>query len=241
VSDGRGGSIEVLTYLNILAPAANNPPTVSSLASPAAIVTAGSKPGDTPGDTPTFTVAASDLDGDLIWVVPGSPIPAGLTVTTRGMDVTVAADELIAAGTYAVPLLVYDVFNASTPVSAIIEVKAKPIPPSSCVLGTLTVEPNSVGRSGTGEGPRVLDQDVLVTLTHTGNCYGLVLKYDTGNPSGLGAGVGRPFPSGSPTKILIRGDSSGGSEKWTKGIHALTASTTSNVSPNSVSTTLTVN
>ena len=88
--------------------------------------------------------------------------------------------------------------------------------------------------------PRTLVQDVLVTLTYLGTCDGLVLKYDTGHPSGLGSGVGRVFPSGSPTTVELRGDDSGGSEKWTPGDHVLTVSTTSAVTPNSVSITLTV-
>jgi hypothetical protein len=102
------------------------------------------------------------------------------------------------------------------------------------------VGPNPVGRHGSGEGPKELGQDVLVTLTYSGTCDGLVLKYDTGHPSGLGSGVGRVFPTGSPSTILLRGYFSGGTERWTKEDHVLTASTTSAVSPNSVSITLAV-
>jgi hypothetical protein len=79
-----------------------------------------------------------------------------------------------------------------------------------------------------------------VTLSYSGTCDGLVLKYDTGHPSGLGSGVGRVFPPGSPTSILLRGYYSGGTELWTKADHLLIASTTSAVSPDSVSITLTV-
>jgi prepilin-type N-terminal cleavage/methylation domain-containing protein len=234
VRDNRGGFVEVLTYLEIVAPTANNPPIVTAFANPAASMEA--------GNSVTLTVVATDPDGDLIWAVPGGSIPAGLTVTTSGLTVTVTADEAIAIGTYTIPLLVHDWSGASTPVSANIQIiPAPPPPPSPCVLGGLTASPASVGRSGSGNGPSTLDQDVLVTLTYSGACDGLVLKYDTGHPSGLGSGVGRVFPSGSPTTVQLRGDASGGSEKWTQGTHVLTASTTSAVSPNSVSITLTVN
>lgn len=235
VRDDRGGEIDVEISLDIV-PAGNNPPTVTGFPDPAAKVVA--------GDSVTLTVDATDTDGDLIWaaVDPAGSVPAGLTVTTSGLDVTVIADESIGVGTYAVPLLVHDLFGASTPMSANVEiVLPPPPPPSPCVLGGLTASQNPVGRSGGGEGPKALAQDVLVTLTYSGSCDGLVLKYDTGHPSGLGAGVGRVFPSGSPTTVELRGDVGGGSEKWTQGDHLLTASTTSAVTPNSVSITLTVN
>jgi hypothetical protein len=35
VRDNRGGFVEVLTYLEIVAPTANNPPTVTAFANPA--------------------------------------------------------------------------------------------------------------------------------------------------------------------------------------------------------------
>ena len=238
VTDGRGGSITVETYLNVVAAAVNNPPSVTAFADPAAIMEA--------GDIVTLSVVASDPDGDLIWAVvdPGGSVPVGLTITTSGLDVTVTADESIVLGTYAVPLLVYDWSGASASITANVAiVPPPPPPPSPCVLGDLTADQNTVGRVGSGNGPKALDQDVLVTLTYSGTCDGLVLKYDSGHPSGLGSGVGRVFPSGSgsPTTVLLRGDASGGSEKWTRGTHLLIASTTSAVAPNSVQITLTVN
>jgi hypothetical protein len=138
--------------------------------------------------------------------------------------------------------LVTDWSGVTTPLTADIAiVPPPPPPPSPCVLGTLSADQNPVGRVGKGGGPKALDRDVLVTLTYSGTCDGLVLKYDTGHPSGLGSGVGRVFPSGSPTSVQLRGDASGGSERWEAGTHLLTASTTSAVTPNSVSITLTVN
>ncbi|HUS43793.1 MAG TPA: prepilin-type N-terminal cleavage/methylation domain-containing protein [Ilumatobacteraceae bacterium] len=236
VTDDRGDWIDVRTFLTIVAPAGNSAPLVTPFGSPAASIEA--------GDTVTLTVGATDPDGDLVWTFldPGFSVPAGLTVTTSGLDVVVEADESIVAGTYIITLLVKDWSGATAPVTATIAiVPPPPPPPSPCVLGTLTVDQNPVGRAGSGGGPKALDRDVLVTLTYSGTCDGLVLKYDTGHPSGLGTGVGRVFPSGSTTSVELRGNGSGGSEKWIAGTHVLTASTTSAVTPNSVSITLTVN
>ena len=236
VTDSRGDWIDVETFLTIVAPAGNSAPTVVPFGSPAASIEA--------GDSVTLTVNATDSDGDLVWAFfdPGFPVPAGLTVTTGGLDVTVTADESIVTGTYTIPLLVSDWSGVTTALTADIAiVPPPPPPPSPCVLGSLTVDQNPVGRAGSGGGPKALDRDVLVTLTYSGTCDGLVLKYDTGHPSGLGTGVGRVFPSGSTTSVELRGDGSGGSEKWIAGTHLLTASTTSAVTPNSVSITLTVN
>ena len=233
VKDNRGGEITVETILTIVDPAANAAPTVTPFASPS--------PSIEVGDSVTLTVVAEDADGDIIWAVPGVPLPAGLAVTTSGLQVVVAADESILPGTYVVPLLVRDWLGAITPISANIVITPPSLPPSSCVLGGLTATPNPVDRQGGGSQAKELAQNVLVTLTYTGSCDGLVLKYDTGDPSGLGVGVGRVFPPGSPTTVELRGKFGGGNEKWIAGPHELTASTTSAVSPNSVSIILTVN
>ncbi len=236
ITDDRGGWIDVKTFLTIVDPSANSAPNVAPFGSPAASIQAGANI--------TLTVGATDPDGDLVWtfVDPDIAVPLGLTVTTSGLDVVVKADESIVVGTYTIALLVTDWSGATTPVTAnIVIAPPPPPPPSPCVLGTLSVDKNPVGRSGPGEGVKALDTDVLVTLSYTGSCDGLVLKYDTGHPSGLGSGVGRVFPSGSPTSVQLRGDAGGGSEKWDAGAHVLTASTTSAVTPNSVSITLTVN
>jgi len=236
VMDDRGGSVEVLTYLDIRSPTSNDPPSVSSFPDPAVSMEV--------GDTITFNVTASDPNGDVIWAVldPSGSLPPGLTAATSGLGVAVDADESMVPGTYAVSLLVRDWSGATTPISANVAiVLPPPPPPPPCVLAAVTADPNPVGRTGSGQGARELDRDVVITLTYSGTCEGLVLKYDTGHPSGLGSGVGRVFPSGTTTTVVLRGDASGGSEKWAKGTHVLTASTTSDTSPNSVSTTLTVN
>ena len=233
VTDSRGAWIDVVTVLDVVPPPPpNSPPVVTAFASPAATIA--------PGASVKLTVNASDPDGDLLQSVPGASIPAGLTVTTSGLVVTITADPTIVPGTYAVPLVVSDWSGSSVSVSANILIVEPKSPPSSCVLGGLTANRTSVGRSGPGNAAKKLAQDVFVTLTYSGSCDGLVLKYDTGDQSGLGSGVGRVFPSGSPTTIQLRGTGSDGSEKWTTGPHVLTASTTSAVSPNSVSMTLTV-
>jgi hypothetical protein len=135
---------------------------------------------------------------------------------------------------------VSDIAGAFVDVTITVTVTAPPVPPSDCVLGTLTASPASVARQGGGSSPRKLATDVTVTLTHTGTCDGLRLNYDAGDPSGLGSGVGRVFPPGSPSSIVIVGHFNGGTEKFSPGPHVLTASTSSAVAPNSVTTTLTV-
>ena len=190
------------------------------------------------------THGAGDPDGDLLWaeIDPDIAIPAGLTVTTAALGVTIEADPTLVEGPVGqIGLRIVDWHGASIPVTLDVTINPPPPPPPSpCVLGSLVADQDPVGRHGNGNGPKVLGQDVLVTLTYSGTCDGLVLSYDSGHPSGLGTGVGRVFPPGSPTSILLRGHYSGGTELWSKADHVLTASTTSAVAPNTVSMTLTV-
>ena len=76
--------------------------------------------------------------------------------------------------------------------------------------------------------------------TYTGTCNGLTLTYDSGDSTGLGIAPGRVFPPGSPSSIVIVSKNNGGTEKWTTGNKTLTAQTTSAVTPNSITTVLSV-
>jgi prepilin-type N-terminal cleavage/methylation domain-containing protein len=180
--------------------------------------------------------------GDIINATIQNPVPAGATLEVAGTTVTITVPAATAPGPLSSPVRVRvsDLQGAFVDVTVTVTVTAPPPPPSNCVLETLTATPNPIARQGGGTGPKKLSANVTVTLTYTGTCDGLRLNYDSGDPSGLGLGVGRTFPPGSPTQIIIVGNGSGGVEQFTAGSKLLTASTTSAVTPNSVTTALTV-
>jgi prepilin-type N-terminal cleavage/methylation domain-containing protein len=237
VSDPAGAGVDVEFAITLVDPAPpNNPPTATVTDVPVTMYA---------GDTATFSVdvshGVSDPDGhplklDLL------SAPAGVTAELpRQLEVELTADAGLAPGTLApVEIEVSDIKGATIVVRFTIEIVTEPEPASDCVLGTLTASPSAVARQGNGQGARHLQEDVLVTVTYTGSCDGLVLTYDTGDTSGLGIGSGRVFPAGSPSTIVIYASGNGGTEKWTTGNHVLTASTTSAVTPNTLTTTLTV-
>jgi prepilin-type N-terminal cleavage/methylation domain-containing protein len=235
VTDPDGLYVDIQIWIDVIVPIGNNAPTVPI---PNVDVTMYA------GDTVTVSVvdplghAAFDPDGHAIYgTVDGAAVaPADITTTTSGLDVTIETDPTIVDGVVVDPvsLLVTDIYGASTPATITIEILPTPPPPSDCVLGTLTTNPVTGDRiGGGGSAPKTLSAPVTVTLTYTGTCDGLTLNYDTGHATGLGI-VGRVFPGGSPTSILLVNDSGGGTEKWRPGVHTLTASTTTAVTPNTV-------
>ena len=241
IDDGRGGSVTATITLEVVVPAPNSPPTVTSNNVGLAMFA---------GETATLFVdasyGASDPDGDPIHVAidPTDPQPAGITtVLPGGLEVQVTTAASLTTGPIAVPvnLVVEDIHGNRTPITITIDVIPTPPPPSDCVLGSVTASPNPVQRQGNGSGPRHLKNDVTITVTYSGSCDGLVLNYDTGDTSGLGVGTGRVFPPGSPSSIVVYAKGNGGTEKWLTGTYTLTASTTSAVTPSEVTTTLTVN
>lgn len=234
--DGRGGSVSAWITVEIVAPAPNNAPTASPTNIDIDMFA---------GETQTYFLDSShgvnDIDGDpLTTIVSTSPI--GITTTAvSGLEVDLTADASVPVGVLSpVNLEVQDVWGAPVYVTITVTVIPTPPPPSDCVLGTVSASPNPVDRQGNGSGPRHLKNDVTVTVNYTGSCDGLVLNYDTGDTSGLGVGTGRVFPPGSPSSIVIYAKGNGGTEKWLAGSVILTASTTSAVTPNSITTTLVV-
>jgi len=180
--------------------------------------------------------------GDSLSATVTNPVPVGVTATVAGNVITIAVPATTAPGALSGPVgvRVSDLQGLFVDVTVTVTVTVPPPPPSNCVLKTLSAAPNPVARQGGGGGPKKLNVSVTVTLTYTGTCDGLRLNYDSGHSSGLGVGVGRTFPPGSPTQIIIVGNGSGGSEQFTPGGKVLTASTTSVVTPTTVTTTLTV-
>lgn len=181
-----------------------------------------------------------DVGDDLSASIVSSP--TGITASTSDTAVTLAVDPAAPVGV-ATPVVVRisDIVGAYVDVTVTVTVTAPPPPPSDCVLGGLSLNPGStIARQGGGTSPRQLEQDLIVTLSYSGTCDGLRLNYDSGDPTGLGTGVGRVFPPGNPTSITIVGHFSGGTEKFSPGSHLLTATTSSAVAVTSVSTYLNV-
>jgi len=187
--------------------------------------------------------AITDSDvGDVLTAEVLSAPAADVTATLNGTTLTIAAEATAATGLVATPVTVRvsDITGDYVDVTVTVTINAPPPPPSDCVLGSLSASPNPVARQGGGGGAKKLATQVTITLTYTGTCDGLRLNYDSGDPSGLGTGVGRVFPPGSPSSIVIVDHFQGGTEQFTPGDHVLTASTSSVVTPSSVTTTLTV-
>ena len=238
IEDGRGGSVTAWITVDVVPLSLNLPPTAT---------TSNVNVDMYAGDTAAFSLDSShgvlDLDLDpLTTFFDGGP--AGITVDLLGgLDVELTADPSLPVGLLspAVALDVQDPSGAEVEVTITVNVIPTPPPPSDCVLGSLTASPGTVSRQGGGSSPRLLRDDVTVTLTYSGSCDGLVLKYDTGDTSGLGIGTGRVFPPGSPSSIVVYSKGNGGTEKWLAGTYTLTAETTSAVTPNQVTTTLVVN
>ena len=238
VDDLNGGTITLTITVEIVAPTPNQAPTA---ATPTLNVDM------YPGDSLTVDVVAdhgvSDPDGDPLSIVDMTG-PSGLTLTADGaLGATILADPSLPVGPMPSPvrLEVEDIHGDEVEVFVQITILEIPPAPSDCVLGSLTASPSTVDRHSNGKNAHPLKQDVTVTVSWSGTCDGLALKYDTGDTSGLGIGTGRVFTGGSPSSIVIVGKSNGGTEKWQKGTYTLTVETTSDVTPNSLTTTLTVN
>jgi hypothetical protein len=239
VNDGDGGTLVVDLIISVTPPAAVNRAPTAVRSNVNLTIQAGSS---TVVDVANGAGhGVSDPDGDPLSVSVRS-VPSGVTATVAGMSVTLAVAGSAAAGATSSPVVlrVADLAGLYVDVTASITITLPPPPPPTCVLQSLTASPNPVARQGSGTGARHLSQNVTVTLTYSGSCDGLRLNYDSGDSSGLGTGPGRTFPPGSPSSILIMGNGTGGTEKFTPGPHVLTASTTTAVTPNTKTTTLNV-
>jgi prepilin-type N-terminal cleavage/methylation domain-containing protein len=237
ISDGRGGVTTATISLQIAAPFVNQSP----VAAPTN-VSVDLYAGQSVSLALDSSHGVSDPDGDPLGITDVA-VPAGIGVSLDGaLNVTITADPGLAVGPILVPveLEVSDIHGDDVDVTVTVNIVETPSLPSDCALGTLVANPSSVARHGGGGQPRLLREDVVVTLTYSGSCDGLTLTYDTGDTSGLGIGTGRVFPPGSPTSVVIVGRDNGGTEKWAPGTYTLTANTTSDVAITSITTTLTV-
>jgi prepilin-type N-terminal cleavage/methylation domain-containing protein len=241
LTDAGGEILPLHLTITLLPPSGNVAPTATVATNIARSIEAGSSLTVDVAAVANHGVTDSNL-GDILSAAVSTPVPAGVTPTAAGTVVTIAVPASTAPGPLSGPITVRvsDLQGLFVDVTVTVTVTAPPPPPSNCVLGTLTASPNPVARQGGGSGPKRLSETVRVTLTYTGTCDGLRLNYDSGDSSGLGTGIGRTFPPGSPTSIDIVGNGGGGNEQFTPGGHVLTASTTSAVSPSTVTTTLTV-
>lgn len=243
ISDAEGAFLPESLHLTIdvLPVNSNDPPQAANTSPNKAMMAGTSLTLDVTDLADTTGPQVSDPDpGDELTASVSTPIPAGLTATASGTTITITASPTAAAGVVSLLTRVSDLQGEYVDVAVSITITAAPPPASNCVLGSLTATPNSVARQGGGSGAKKLKNSVTVTLTYTGTCDGLRLNYDSGDPSGLGLGVGRVFPPGSPSSILIVGHFDGGTEQFTPGTHVLTATTSSLVTPTFVTTSLTV-
>ncbi len=240
ISDGDGGVLPLSLTVVIEAPADVNDPPIYARQNVNVTIQAGQSVAVDVTTPAGHGVTDPDV-GDALSVSLQST-PSGITPTITGTTATLAAAANAVAGLASSPVVlrVSDTSGAHVDVTVTVTVTAPPPPPPSCTLNSLTATPNPIARQGSGTGARHLSQNVTITLTYTGSCDGLRLNYDSGDGSGLGTGPGRTFPPGSPTSVQIFGNGTGGTEKFTPGPHVLTASTTTAVTPNSITKTLTV-
>jgi len=199
-----------------------------------------------PGDDLTLDLATShgvsDPDGDAI-SISGFTTVSGVTVGLDGpLELTLSADPSLLPPVVVGPVQIEvdDVYGDD--IDLFVQINVLEIPPagSDCILDSIVATPSTIGRHNSKSNVSTLDGDMDVTVSYRGTCDGLTLNYDTGHTSGLGI-PGRTFPDGSPSTLRILGEHSGGSEKWRSGTFVLRAETTSDVSPNSIQTTITVN
>ncbi len=237
VSDGKGGLVVITITIEIVPTTINQPPTASPTN-----IDVDLQAGDSLALALDTSHGVSDPDGDPLSIVSSSSPANATTTLTGGLNATIAIDPGAPVGPMAAPVsfVVQDISGASVTVTVTVTVLATPPPPSDCVLTGLSATPSSVERQGGGSQAHLLKNDVTVTVSYTGSCDGLALFYNTGDTSGLGIGTGRIFPPNSPASVVIVGRNNGGTEKWLPGSHTLTATTTSAVTPNSITTTLTV-
>ncbi len=233
--DGNGGTVTGTISIEITAPVVNNPPTATNSNIDVDLYT-----DDEINLFLDVTHGISDPDGDVLSIV--SVIdPAGATTTSNGglgYKITTAPGLIDGPLASPIELVIADPNGDSVIITITVTIIPKPEPPSDCVLQSLAIAPDVVDRQGNGGQPHLLKEDVTITVTYSGSCDGLALNYDTGDTSGLG--TNRVFPAGSPATIVVYGKGNGGTEKWSPGTHTITVSTTSDVTPNSLSADLEV-
>ena len=172
----------------------------------------------------TFTLTASDLDGDPLTATLGS-VPAGWTYTITGLEVTLTPVGA-APGTYNLTFAVTDPDGAFDDATLTIEVvttattttttttTSTTLPP--CVVSGVTASPSTVKLQNKNSGK--LGQDVSVVATVTGGyCVGLTLQYDTGAPNGQYV---QSLGDAAPYDVTLRGHPHG-TELWAAGSHVL--------------------
>lgn len=233
--DGNGGTVTGTITLEIIAPVVNNPPTATSANYDVSLYA-----DDEINLYLDVTHGVGDPDGDVLTIASVND-PVGATTTQNGgLGYKITTDLGLVDGPLAAPIeiTVQDPSGDTVVVTVTVTIVPRPEPPSDCALVSLALSTGVADRQGNGKQPHLLTEDVTITVTYSGSCDGLALNYDTGDTSGLG--TNRVFPAGSPASIIVYGKGNGGTEKWAAGTHAITVSTTSDVSPNSLTVDLEV-
>jgi len=157
------------------------------------------------GQSVLVTLNVSDLNGDtpLVSSVVGA-LPAGATATPGNGVLTVNATSAT-PGTYTISFRVTDPSGAqSAPANLVLVVT--PIP---CSASITNVNQSPVANNN----DLTLKKTVVVTITSTGSCNALRLRYNRGDGNGIqlavvGSGL-VAFPANTAT------------ERWSKATHAL--------------------
>lgn len=243
VVDADGEYLDLYLVIEVLPNSTPNTPPVAPTGNVSRTIEAGQTATIDVTSVGAHGVYDTDVGDDLTATIQSAP--SGIVATASNTTVELAVASTAPVGPASpVVVRVSDLAGAYVDVTITVTVTAPPPPPTNCVLGSLSAATGSgsstVARQGGGTGAHKLIEDVIVTITYTGSCDGLRLNYNSGDATGLGTGVGRVFPPGSPSSIRIVGHFNGGTEKFTPGSKVLTASTSSAVTPNSVTATINV-
>jgi prepilin-type N-terminal cleavage/methylation domain-containing protein len=167
----------------------------------------------------TFTLDATDPDGDALTSRFGS-VPAGWTATVSGLSVTLTPTGA-AVGTYTLDFEVSDPSGAEDSATLTVAITTSTTTTSTttlppCVVSGVTATPGSVVLQNKNVGKLKTDVRVVATITG-GYCIGLTLQYDTGAPNGQYV---QNFGDAAPYDVVLLGHPHG-TELWATGTKTL--------------------
>ena len=204
VPDGTGMRLQRFTCSGT---SSLDAPSARNVSNPLPALPGGWVPGQAPvavtvnGIIVTFTL--TQVDGRIMSVDtsqknPAATLPAVPTTTTPASTTTTSTPTST---------------TSTTPSTSTTPPTTTTIP---CVVSSATASPSSAATHS--KAPNLLQQDVTVTITKSGQCQSLQLQYDTGGSMGL---LYQNFSTTAPYTVTLRGFTTGGTEIWTAGTHTL--------------------